>query len=64
MSCDDLLRDAAGDQFAQYGVQPADDLGTGAAQVAVTLGPHLQHCRVIIGPDLPDAGRPQRGDGN
>jgi hypothetical protein len=28
----------------------------------MALGPDLQHRRVIIGPDLPDTGRAQRGD--
>ena len=45
-------------------MQPADDLGAAAAQVPVALGPDLQHRRVIIGPDLPHAGRPQRGNGH
>jgi hypothetical protein len=46
----------------QHGMQPADDLGAGPAQVAVPLGPDLQHRRVIVGPDLPDTGRAQRRD--
>src|SRR5271156_6666651 len=50
VSCDDLLRDAAGDQLAQHRVQAADDLGAGAAQVAVPLGPPPQDLRVVIGP--------------
>jgi hypothetical protein len=54
--------DTAGNQFAQHRVQPADHLG--AAQVTVALGTDLQQRRVIIGPDLPHAGRPQRGDGH
>jgi hypothetical protein len=53
VSCGDLLGDAAGHQLAQHGVQPAGDLGPGAAQVPVALGPYLQHRRVIVGPDLP-----------
>ena len=61
-SCGDRLGDTTGDQLAQHGVQPADDLGAAAAQVPVPLGPDLQHRRVIIGPDLADAGRPQRGN--
>jgi hypothetical protein len=52
VSCVYLLGDAAGDQFAQHGMQAAHDLGAGAAQVAVTLGPHLEDRRVIIGGDL------------
>jgi hypothetical protein len=53
---------AAGDQFAQHGVEPADDLSPGAAQVAVPLGPYLQHRCVVIGPGLPHARRAQRCD--
>ena len=49
LSCGDLLGDAAGDQLAQHGVQPAGDLGAGPAQVPVALGPHLQHRRVVVG---------------
>ena len=52
----DRLEDAAGNQLAQHGVQLADDLGAGPAQVPVALGPDLHHRRVIIGPDLPDPG--------
>jgi len=62
LACGDRLADAPRNQLAQHGMQPADDLGTAAAQVPVALGPDLQHRRVIIGPDLPDAGRAQRGD--
>jgi len=61
-SCGDRLGDAAGDQLAEHGVQPAGGLVAQTGQVAVALGRYLQHRRVIIGPDLPDAGRPQRGD--
>ena len=64
LACGDRLGDAARNQLAQHGMQPADDLGTAAAQVPVPLGPDLQHRRVIIGPDLPDASRPQRCDGH
>jgi hypothetical protein len=60
----DRLADAAQDQLAQHGVQPADELGAGPAEVTVTLGPHLQHRRVIIRPDLSDTSRAQRGDGH
>ena len=56
----DRLGDTAGDQLAQHRVQPADYLGAGAAQVAITLGPDLQYRCVIIGLDLRDVGRPQR----
>jgi hypothetical protein len=45
-------------------VSPAGHLGPGAAQVPVALGPHLQHRRVIIRPDLPAASRAQRGNGH
>ncbi len=58
--CDDLLRDAAGDQLAEHRVEPADDLGAGAGQVPAALGLDSQHLRVVIGPGLPDAGRAQR----
>ena len=54
--------EAAGDQLAQHGVQPAGDLGPGPAQVPVPLGPYLQHRRVVIGPDRPAGGRAQRRD--
>ena len=56
MSCGDLLGDAAWDQLAQHRVQSAGDLGPGAAEVAVALGPHLQHRRVIVGLDLAAGG--------
>jgi hypothetical protein len=62
VSCGDLLGDAAWDQLAQHRVQPAGDLGPGAAQVAVALGPHLQHRRVIVGLDLAAGRRAQRRD--
>jgi len=62
LACGDRLGDAAGDQLAQHGVQPADDLGAGPAQVPVALGPDLQYRGVIIGPGLPDPGRAQRRD--
>ena len=45
----------------QHRVQAADDLGAGTAQVAVALGPELQHCRVVVRPGFADAGRPQWG---
>ena len=64
MSCGDLLGDAAGHQLAQHRVQPAGDLGPGAAQVPVALGPHLQHRRVIAGLDLAPGRRAQRRDGD
>jgi hypothetical protein len=51
VSCVYFLADTAGDQFAQRGVQPAGDLVAGPAQVAVPLGPYLQHGRVVAGPD-------------
>jgi len=47
---------AAGDQLTQHGMQPARDLGAGAAQIPVAPGPYLQHCRVIIGRDFPAGG--------
>ena len=47
---------AAGDQLTQHGMQPARDLGAGAAQIPVAPGPHLQHRRMIIGPHLPARG--------
>ena len=46
VSCVYFLADTAGDQFAQRGVQPAGDLVAGPAQIAVPLGPYLQHRRV------------------
>jgi hypothetical protein len=46
----DALVGAAGDQVAEHRVQPAHDLVAGPAQVAVPLGPDLQHGRVVIGP--------------
>jgi hypothetical protein len=45
---DDRLGHTSGHQLAQNRVQPADNLGAGAAQVAMALGPHPQHRRVII----------------
>jgi len=39
VSCGDLLADAAGEQVAQYRVEPAGDLIAGPRQVAVPLGP-------------------------
>ena len=42
LACGDGLGYAAGDQLAQHRVQPAHDLGAGAAQVTVALGPYLQ----------------------
>ena len=63
-SCGDRLGDTTGDQLAQHRMQSAGDLGAAAAQVPVALGPDLQHRRVIIGPDVPNAGRPQRGNGH
>ena len=50
--------------LAQHGVQPAGHLSAGPAQILVPLGPDLQHRRVIIRRDFPDAGRAQRGDGH
>jgi hypothetical protein len=64
LACGDLPGDAAGHQLAQHLVQPAGDLGAGAAQVAVALGPQLEHRRVIITLGLPAAGRAQRRDRN
>jgi hypothetical protein len=60
--CGDFLPHAAGDQLAQHRVQPAGNLVTGPGQVPVPPGPHLQHGRVIAGPDLAAASRAQRGD--
>ena len=64
LACGDLLGHTAGHQLAQHGVQPAGDLGAGPAQIPVSLGPHLQHRRVIVTPGLPDTARAQRRDGN
>jgi hypothetical protein len=58
----DLLADAAGHQLAQHRVQPAGDLVAGPAQVPVPLSPHLQHCRVVLGPHQRAGRRPQRRD--
>jgi hypothetical protein len=58
--CDDLLRDAAGNQLAEHRVQPAGNLRAAAGQVTAALGPGLQHRRVVVGPGLADAGRAQR----
>jgi hypothetical protein len=53
---------AAGDQVAEHGVQPAGDLVTQPGQVPVTLGPHLQHRRVVLGGHLAAGPGPQRRD--
>src|SRR5690348_17455999 len=45
LACGDLSGDATGDQLAQHLVQPASDLGPGAAQVLVVLGPDLEQDR-------------------
>jgi len=63
-SCGDLAGEPAGDQRAQHGMQPAGDLGPGAAQIAVAPGPDPHHRRVIFGADLSDRRRAQRGDGD
>jgi hypothetical protein len=62
LSCGDLLGDAAGNQVAEHGVQPAGDLVTQPGQVPVTLSPHLQHCRVVLGGHLAAGPGPQRRD--
>jgi hypothetical protein len=56
LACGDLPGHAAGHQLGQHGVEPAGDLGAGAAQVSVAFGPHLQHRCVIVTPGLPDIG--------
>ena len=56
-----VLADAAGDPFAPHLVQPAGDLVTGPAQIAVAPGPDFQHRCVILGADQPDRWRAQRG---
>ncbi len=58
----DLVRDAAGDQVAQHGVQPAGHLCAGAGQVPVASRPQLHHRRVILDADLLRRRCPQRGD--
>jgi hypothetical protein len=56
LACGDALADAAGDQVAQYRVQAAHDLVAGPAQVAVPLGPDLQHRRGYVrAQDMVDA---------
>ena len=62
LACGDRLGYAAGNQFAQHRVQAAHHLGPDPAQVAVALGPHLQHRGVIIRPDLAPRRRAQRSD--
>ena len=62
LSCGDLLGDAAGDEVAQYRVEPAGDLVTGAGQVTVPFGPHLQHRRVILRHHLAPGPGAQRRD--
>jgi hypothetical protein len=56
VSCDDLLRDAAGHQLAEHRARAADDLGAAAGQVTPALGPDLQHRGVVIGPGFADPG--------
>ena len=58
----DLLGGAAGDEVAEHGVQPAGDLVTQPGQVAVPLGPYLQHRRVVLGGYLAAGPGPQRRD--
>jgi len=58
----DLLGHATGDQLAQHRVQPAHHLGPGPAQVAVALGPHLEHRRLVIGLHSARGRRAQRRD--
>ena len=47
----DPLGDAAGDELAQRGVQPAGGLGAQPGQLAVPVGPHPQHHGMVIGAD-------------
>ena len=58
----DLPAKTAGYQVAQHGVEPAGDLGAGPAQVPVTPGPYLQHCRVSLGGHRAPGRGAQRGD--
>ena len=60
----DLLGDSAGDDLAQHRVQPAGRLATQPGQVAMPLGPHLQHRRMIIRGDRPPDRGAQRRDGH
>src|ERR1019366_6882234 len=53
-----LPGDAAGDQIAEHGAEPAGDLIPGAPRVTVAPGPDLQHRRVIISGDRPRAPPP------
>ena len=64
LSWADLTGDAASDEVAQHGVQPAGDPGVLAGEVAVTLGPHLHHRRVILGLHHTQISAAQRGDGH
>src|SRR5260370_10105366 len=52
VACGDLFADATGEQVAQHRVEPAGDLVAGPRQVAVPLGPYLQHRPVILAPPL------------
>src|ERR1019366_3930421 len=61
-NCGDLPGDAAGDQIAEHGAEPAGDLIPGAPRVTVAPGPDLQHRRVIISGDRPRAPGAQRRD--
>jgi hypothetical protein len=58
----DLLADPAGHQVGQHRVQPARGLVTGPGQVAVPLGPHLQHGGVVLGDHRALGRGPQRRD--
>jgi hypothetical protein len=58
----DLPADPAGHQAGQHRVQPARGLVTGPGQVAVPLGPHLQHGGVVLGEHRAPGRGPQRRD--
>ncbi len=64
LACGDFLAEAARQQLAQHGVEPAGDLVAGPRQVPVPLGPHLQNRGVIAGCHLPPGLGAQRRDGH
>jgi len=45
----EMAGNATGHELAQHRVQAADHLGSGATEVAMTLGPQLHHLRMILG---------------
>jgi hypothetical protein len=49
VACGDLVRDPAGHQVAEHGVQPAGDLVAGPGKITMPLRPDLKHRGVVVG---------------